>query len=142
MTPACVVVTGSREWSDKSRIRRDLSRFSRGTVLLHGGCSRGADAIADRVGRELGFDVRPVPVVRKLDGDWPGAGPRRSLRMLLRALDLLRRRFVSSLVVLAYPKPGAKNKGTFACMNLAEQLDIKVENRGDDGELFAALRPT
>jgi hypothetical protein len=52
-----VLVTGSRAWSDAGCVRRELeARLAQYGPLLviHGGCPRGADAIADRWG--LGRD--------------------------------------------------------------------------------------
>lgn len=56
-----VLVTGSRSWVDHEVIRRELSALPVGTIVVHGACPDGADAIADRVARELGFEVRPYP---------------------------------------------------------------------------------
>lgn len=44
-------MTGSRDWEDRQRIHDLLLLYSggRGTVLVHGACPTGADAIADEV---------------------------------------------------------------------------------------------
>lgn len=58
-----VMVTGSRTWVDEDPIRRDLELcYHPGARLIHGQCPKGgADLIADRIGRELGYDVQPFP---------------------------------------------------------------------------------
>ena len=53
-----VLATGSREWTSEQIIRRELSLFPGGTIIVHGACPWGADAIVDRISRELGFEVR------------------------------------------------------------------------------------
>src|SRR5258706_7204811 len=55
-----VIVTGSREWTDRAVIRAHLADFPPGTLVLHGG-ALGADAIADSEARGLGLDVRVEP---------------------------------------------------------------------------------
>lgn len=77
-----ILVTGSREWTDRTAIERELKRFPAGTILVHGG-ARGADSIADEIGRKLGFVVRPYPVP---DEEWTRLGKKagvlRNSRML------------------------------------------------------------
>jgi len=51
-----VIVGGAVAWADADAIRRELSRLPAGAVIIHGDC-RGADDLAGRVGRELGFTV-------------------------------------------------------------------------------------
>lgn len=75
-----VIVTGSRDWDDARTIRIALARFhGPDTVLVHGACPTGADAIADAFGREMGWTVEPHPA------DWDrwkkSAGPRRNREM-------------------------------------------------------------
>lgn len=74
-----VLVCGSRDWVDKLKIRERLSKLPPGTVIIHG-AYRGADLLADKVAKELGFAVLPFPA------DWTGrgrrAGPERNTRMI------------------------------------------------------------
>lgn len=74
-----VLVFGSRAWVDEGMIYRVLSKLPKDTILVTG-FARGADQIADRIGRKLGFDVRAYPA----DWDQHGnaAGPIRNAEML------------------------------------------------------------
>lgn len=76
-----ILVSGSRKWVEQAPIERELRRFPRGTILVHGG-ARGADNIAGYVGERLGFIVRVYPA----DWDQYGkrAGPLRNVLMLER----------------------------------------------------------
>lgn len=74
-----LLITGSREWTDRKAIRDVLARFPAGTVLIHGAC-RGADKIAAGVGNQLGFDVRPYPADWERFGN--AAGPIRNQEMI------------------------------------------------------------
>lgn len=76
-----VLVCGPRVWLDQKPIEAVLRKLPRGTIIVHGG-ARGADIIAGFAARLLGFEVRAYPVDHSLDGPWPGAGPRRNIRML------------------------------------------------------------
>ena len=55
-----VLITGSRHYVDDATSRRELVQFPAGTVVIHGAAA-GADAIADRIAKELGFTVVAVP---------------------------------------------------------------------------------
>ncbi len=51
-----ILVTGSREWTKRDPIRRELSKYPAGTILVHGAAD-GADSIAGEIGKELGFII-------------------------------------------------------------------------------------
>lgn len=79
-----VLLTGSRRWSDAELIFRELDRLVRqhGVItLIHGDCSRGADAIADRWARNW-----PGVLVERYPANWrefgKAAGPIRNLEMV------------------------------------------------------------
>lgn len=61
MTAFVVLVTGSRGWNDPAPIRADLAELQAAYgdrfVVRHGACRYGADALADRVARQLGITV-------------------------------------------------------------------------------------
>lgn len=72
---------GSRELASEDGIRARLQGLRRDFLIVHGGC-RGADMIADRVARELGFSVKVYPA--EDFGPWPACGPLRNQAMLER----------------------------------------------------------
>jgi len=78
-----VIVTGGRDYEDRERVfaALDLAHSRRRiTLLVHGACPTGADALADEWARERGVDVQ------RFDADWralgPKAGPERNQRMV------------------------------------------------------------
>ena len=102
-----VLICGSREWADRSFLFGVLTGMYNwhdiGYMVLHtdpftlieGGCPSGADfharewfhAEGVHPGTTDDHDVCSVnhlsfPVDHSLDGPWPGAGPRRNMRML------------------------------------------------------------
>lgn len=56
--PDVVIVSGSREWSDRDAVANVLKPFRFKTILLHGDC-RGLDLIAAHFGKVHGFQVWP-----------------------------------------------------------------------------------
>lgn len=111
-----ILVAGSRSWKDRETIRAALER-ARGmlgdeTVLVHGACPTGADAIASRIWRSWGLPVEAHPA------DWArhgrAAGPLRNQQMVLAGADLC----------LAFPL-GA-SPGTRGCMRLAKAAGIPL----------------
>lgn len=77
-----VVVCGSRDWRDEALIRSRLKRLPRG-VILRSGMARGADEIAARLGRSLGFTIDEVPAEWREGGRYdPEAGFKRNTLML------------------------------------------------------------
>ena len=73
MTRVCILVTGSRNWTDQKAIFERLADPRYGTttlnrkhsVVLHGG-ARGADSIASRAADVLGFLVESTPYFEEL----------------------------------------------------------------------------
>jgi hypothetical protein len=74
-----VLVCGSRKWTERDPIERELRKLPGGTIIIHG-AAPGADTIADLVARELGFEVHPYPADWKRNGK--AAGPIRNAYML------------------------------------------------------------
>jgi hypothetical protein len=74
-----VLVCGSRHWTDEAMIRADLEKLPAGTILIEG-AAPGADQISGRIGKELGFEVRPYPASWRRLGR--KAGPVRNQQML------------------------------------------------------------
>lgn len=103
-----VLVSGSREWTDRSTIYERLSRYpqGRGTILIHGD-AMGADIIAGMCGGSLSFCVHRHPYY----GDKGKAGGEWRNRCMFGAL-LNQRRFGFDCYVETFPlKPfgGTRN---------------------------------
>jgi len=115
-----ILVCGDRNWTDAEIIRRELSRFPKGTRIIHG-ASRGADEIADRVATKLGFEVIPF------SADWPKygrvAGPIRNQKMLE---SLLRQDPEEPKLVLAFHRDLSKSRGTADMVKRARLAGVKV----------------
>lgn len=115
-----VLVFGSREWFWDGVIYRVLSKLPKDTILVNGG-ARGADKIADRIGRELGFDVREYPIAPE---EWElhgkVAGHLRNARMLEKEHpDAAGVKIDKAFGFSAGPVTKDKNKGTH---DMAEKL--------------------
>jgi len=74
-----VLITGDRNWNNKTAIKRELSKFPPETIIIHGG-ARGADKLAGEVAKELGFQVQEYPADWQKHGK--AAGPIRNQEML------------------------------------------------------------
>lgn len=119
-----VLVTGSRGWHDRERIREDLREYrdeaaasGDGLVVIHGDCPQGADKIAKYWCRRLNIEDIPMPA------DWSkygrSAGPRRNQQMLDQH---------HPDVVLAYRATG-KSSGTDDMVNRAHAAHVRVVMR-------------
>jgi YspA, cpYpsA-related SLOG family len=105
-----VLFCGSREWTDRDRIRRDLESLSERSVVIEGG-ARGADRIAREEAHRLGLHVATVPAL--WDHYGRSAGFRRNEAMARLEPDF----------VHAYPLGGP---GTAQMIELAEAECIPV----------------
>ena len=113
-----VIVTGSRNWADESAIERRLRRYPKGTILIHGD-ARGADTIAARVGRKMGFQVLAIPYfgdLKKLGGH--------ERNTLLVNLGVTFRTSKYRVSVEAFPMPDSR--GTWDCVEQARERDLPV----------------
>jgi len=123
-----VIVTGSREWTDREAIYQRLKRYRQRTILLHGDNgnetgSVGADRIAASVGRELGFQVVGHPYFT--DAGKAG-GPLRNA--LLVALGAAYQKALYSVCVEAFPMPASR--GTWDCVRRADEALLSVITGG------------
>jgi len=123
-----VLVTASREWTDRQRMRASFLavqlRFGAPAAamgIVHG-AARGGDRMADEVAEELGWVRDPVPCTRE---EWArygrSAGHRRNARMIHRRV------YVGCVAF-----PIGVSAGTRGCMAAAADTGIRVWNRGDD----------
>ncbi len=114
-------MVGDRNWTDTKIIRRELSRFPKGTRVIHG-AARGADEIAGRVATELGFEVMAFPA------DWPkygrAAGPIRNQKMLE---FLMRQDPEEPKLVLAFHRNLGRSRGTADMVKRARSAGVEVK---------------
>lgn len=117
-----ILITGSRNWTDRGMIRRALCRAGRDagahpqeTTVVHGGAP-GADTIAGEVAAEFGCRVEVHPA------DWDryskAAGPIRNAGMVTAGADLC----------LAFPI--GESRGTRDCIRQARLAGIPVTEHG------------
>jgi hypothetical protein len=138
MKRLALLVTGSRDWTSEALIEAAIKGAMRRhaptaePVLIHGGAI-GADMIADRLARRLGFTVLPMPAdwaAWRISGSSAAAGPARNNAMV-RVLSALRD-CGYTCEVLAFPK--ARSKGTWDCVNRAKLASFDVDVwEGADG---------
>ena len=118
-----VLVTGSRDWVNKDAIEREFKKLPAGTIIVHGACPTGADALADSAAMKFGFKIRRFPARWETEGK--GAGPRRNARMIReehpdadgKPFDL----------GLAFTLDLSRSRGTKDCVERARKAGIKVE---------------
>ncbi|AIS73736.1 hypothetical protein SEA_PANAMAXUS_61 [Mycobacterium phage Panamaxus] len=118
-----VLVTGSRDWKDRTTIwnalRQELEQF--GSLVIVHGAARGADDIADRWAwgmAQAGYQVWPESHPADWDGLGKAAGAIRNQKMVDLGAD----------VVHAFPLAGSI--GTWDCIGRAEGAGIPVVNHG------------
>ncbi|MGI5245451.1 SLOG family protein [Dactylosporangium sp. CA-139066] len=118
-----VLVTGSRDYSDRDFIRGTLNSLARYAEmsrreeleLIVGDCETGADAHARDWADDYGYEKRVF------EADWAthnrAAGPRRNVRMVDEGRPD---------IGLAFFEPGARNRGTKHCADYAESKGVRV----------------
>lgn len=124
-----ILITGSRSWTDEQAIRNALAapisqHGPEQVTVVHGACSRGADAIADRIASAWhGVTVERHPA------DWTlgrGAGFARNLHMVKLGADLCLA-FVNLCTDPKCRKPGRHGThGAIHCAHLARRAGIDV----------------
>ena len=120
-----VLVTGSRDWSDREAIASELAAVvgasGTGVTLVHGACPTGADAIADEVWARAGLPVERHPA------DWSRgrkAGPERNAAMVALGADLCLA-FIGDCTSPRCTRPdGHPSHGATGCAALAEAAGI------------------
>jgi hypothetical protein len=74
-----IIICGSRTWTNETIIENYLDTVPKDTIIVHG-AARGADRIAGKVAKRLGFEVREYPAQWEQFG--LRAGPMRNIQML------------------------------------------------------------
>lgn len=143
-----VVITGDRHWTDEDLIRERLARLPTGTVLIVGK-ARGADTIAERVGRDLGFTIAEEKADWQVTPETPGwairyhqgrpydlrAGPLRNDRML----DWLE--YKVDALVIAFHDDLEHSSGTKDCVTKARRRGFAVDHCTHEGASFTPGTP-
>ena len=117
-----VLVTGDRNWTKISPIRRELKKLPENSIIVHG-AAKGADSIADLVAKSLGFERKPYPAEwekykPKVAGRKNPAGPIRNKQMLDENPDIE--------LVLAFHEHIEESRGTKNMIEQAEKAKIEV----------------
>lgn len=129
-----ILVTGSRDWADRDAIDGALTAIAaanvfhqRATVIVHGACPTGADAMADDWAR---WHAQRSPLIdverhRAEDfGPWPRCGPLRNRHMVNLGADVCFA-FIgpctSPRCKISDPHP---SHGATGCADLAEAAGI------------------
>lgn len=121
--PYRILVTGSRDWTDRDRVWLELGNavapvpVDRELVIVHGHCPHGADALADEWARKYGATVERHPANWRLEGK--RAGFIRNARMVNLGAD----------VCLAFIKNGSR--GASHTARLAEEAGIETRRWTD-----------
>ena len=106
-----VLFCGDRNWDNEAPIRTALLELLPDTIIIHGG-ARGADKIAGRIAKEMGFTVVEVPA------NWEKYG---------KAAGSIRNREMLSLgpeLVFAFHKNINESKGTKHMLKIAKDAGI------------------
>lgn len=112
--PRRAVFCGSRTWADPAPIREALSSLPKATVIVAGG-ARGADKVAEREARRMGFALEVYPARWEEEGR--GAGYRRNERMVnLPGVE----------DIFAFRR-GEISRGTDHTIRLSEQAGLRTE---------------
>lgn len=114
-----VLITGDRNWTNKSLIRSILATLPKDTVIIQGGAS-GADTLAKIAATELGLQVATYHAQWITYGK--AAGPIRNQHMIDENPER----------VLAFHSNINDSKGTKDTIKRAGKAGIPVELYGDD----------
>lgn len=122
-----VLVTGSRDWLNAAAIEREFRKLPQGTIIVHGACPTGADALADKLAMKFGFQIRRYPA----NWDDPtlsnprAAGPIRNSRMI--RSEHPDKDGVPFDKGLAFTLDLTRSRGTKDCVDRARKAGIRVE---------------
>lgn len=116
-----VLVTGSRDWTNRELIWKVLINLPANTTCIIQGEADGADTIAKEIARGLGMDVEGYYANWKRYGN--GAGPIRNKKQAEKDIDLC----------LAFPI-GDEEGGTRKQMKLCKDMGIPVIDCTTEGK--------
>lgn len=128
-----VLVTGSRCWTDRERVESALKTLAVAEkqrdpdvrlVLVHGDCPTGADAMADEIATELGWEIKKFPA------DWSqgkSGGPERNKRMV----RWVAQQKQAGMGALGLAFIDAESRGTRHCLRQAESAGIVMVKFSD-----------
>ncbi len=126
MNQLIILITGSRDWDDKTLMFNILSEYKdKNVTIIHGNC-KGADKCSDLIGKQLSFNIISMPADWKKYGK--GAGPIRNKEMINLLLDYRSKEdIISYVLVIAFHDNLNASKGTKHCIGLAlrEKLPIR-----------------
>lgn len=109
-----IVVCGDRKWLKVDIIVERLSKLSKDTIVVEGGCG-GADLISRNVALDIGLEVVEFPAAWKKYGK--AAGPIRNMKML----------GTGPILVIAFHDDITNSKGTKHIVREARKQKIDVE---------------
>lgn len=122
-----ILICGDRNWSNENKIYEILNiyrKHEKSVEIINGG-ARGADSIAAKIGKELGFKVTTIKA------DWKkysrAAGPIRNEKMIREKPD----------VVIAFHDKISESKGTKNMIETAQKNKVPVMLIKSDFELTA-----
>jgi hypothetical protein len=126
----CIIVTGSREWTDETTVRAALNKhLGHLAVVIQGDC-RGLDLMADRIVRAYHPHWSVICMPAQWDRDGKAAGTFRNQRMLAVGQSLQDCGY--ELVVEAFPMPSSR--GTWDMVRRAEKAGVRVNvNKPTEG---------
>lgn len=124
----CLLVTGSREWQDHALVEdalcRDVGPHPTQDVTLIHGDARGADKIADLVGRQQGWNVLPMPAQWGKLGK--SAGTARNAHMASVGMALA----ACGWLVRVHAFPGPTSRGTWDMVHACQRGKLGVRVHG------------
>lgn len=148
MDPFRILITGSRDWTDRDQIRKSILGWAaharsqgRPVVVVHGACPTGADKLAsDFVSLTLiawmdGITEERHPADWKAHGNY--AGLLRNLEMVCLGADVCLA-FLAPCRQAGCPRKGLHGShGAEHCSDKAEEAGIRTERWYDHGTVTA-----
>ena len=108
-----VIISGDRNWTNESVIKKVIDSLPEDTVIVEGDCS-GADRIAGELAKARGLKIEVYAAKWNLYGK--GAGPIRNYEMLATNPD----------IVYAFHNDIKTSKGTKHMISIAEKNKVPV----------------